>query len=214
MNFVNRLMTASALACSVLLASPVAAATAVSLSSFSTYAADGPWSMGFSFTATQDLSATALGAFDDLGDGFIDAHEIGLWDSSGTLLASASISSTDTLIDGFRYTNIASVNLISGATYTVGASNFGVNDAYAYDTTVTSAPGIVSGQGRYANGSGLINPTSSNGAGYFGGNLQISSAVSAAPEPATWAMLILGFGLAGVALRRRPKVTTRVSYAA
>ena len=28
-------------------------------------------------------------------------------------------------------------------------------------------------------------------------------AVSAVPEPATWAMMITGFGLAGVAIRRR-----------
>lgn len=31
--------------------------------------------------------------------------------------------------------------------------------------------------------------------------------VSAAPEPATWAMMILGFGFAGVALRRRVKAS-------
>lgn len=38
---------------------------------------------------------------------------------------------------------------------------------------------------------------------------------SAAPEPGTWAMMIVGFGTAGVALRRRRrKVVTRVSYAA
>lgn len=41
----------------------------------------------------------------------------------------------------------------------------------------------------------------------FGG-----STVSAAPEPATWAMMILGFGLAGVAIRRGRK-GARVSYA-
>jgi hypothetical protein len=35
---------------------------------------------------------------------------------------------------------------------------------------------------------------------------------SAAPEPATWAMMIFGFGAAGVAMRRRRKPATRVSY--
>lgn len=34
----------------------------------------------------------------------------------------------------------------------------------------------------------------------------------AAPEPATWGMMILGFGLAGAALRRR-RITARVSNA-
>lgn len=36
----------------------------------------------------------------------------------------------------------------------------------------------------------------------------------AAPEPATWGMMILGFGVVGFAMRRRQKVATRVSYAA
>lgn len=39
-------------------------------------------------------------------------------------------------------------------------------------------------------------------AGQNGGTM-IVSAVGAAPEPGTWAMLILGFGVAGTALRRR-----------
>jgi hypothetical protein len=38
------------------------------------------------------------------------------------------------------------------------------------------------------------------------------SAVSGAPEPATWGMMLLGFGLAGTALRRRKSRVT-VSYA-
>ena len=47
-------------------------------------------------------------------------------------------------------------------------------------------------------------------------NVQVSgvaSTVSAVPEPATWAMMILGMGAIGFAMRRRQKVTTRVSYA-
>lgn len=33
------------------------------------------------------------------------------------------------------------------------------------------------------------------------------------PEPATWAMMIVGFGLVGGAVRRRNRVVTRVSLA-
>ena len=39
------------------------------------------------------------------------------------------------------------------------------------------------------------------------------SAPAAVPEPATWGMMLLGFGVAGAALRRRRIAATRVSYA-
>ena len=45
-------------------------------------------------------------------------------------------------------------------------------------------------------------------------NLKLTSVVAAVPEPATWAMMIVGFGLVGGAMRRRKSLTaTRVSYA-
>ena len=37
--------------------------------------------------------------------------------------------------------------------------------------------------------------------------------VPAVPEPSTWAMLMLGFGLIGYVMRRRPRTSTRVSFA-
>ena len=39
------------------------------------------------------------------------------------------------------------------------------------------------------------------------------NATAAVPEPAAWAMMMLGFGGIGFALRRRSKVTTRVRFA-
>lgn len=39
------------------------------------------------------------------------------------------------------------------------------------------------------------------------------SATSAVPEPTTWAMLLLGFGMIGLAMRKRSNVRTTVSYA-
>ncbi len=40
-----------------------------------------------------------------------------------------------------------------------------------------------------------------------------SAAIGGIPEPTTWAMLIFGFGAIGGAMRRKAKVTTKVSYA-
>mgnify|MGYP002779053225 FL=1 len=38
-------------------------------------------------------------------------------------------------------------------------------------------------------------------------------AIAGIPEPTTWAMMILGFGLIGGAMRSRKTVTTKVAYA-
>lgn len=46
-----------------------------------------------------------------------------------------------------------------------------------------------------------------------GGVDNIQLAVSAVPEPAAWGLMILGFGAIGVAMRRRAKVRTTVSFA-
>jgi hypothetical protein len=50
----------------------------------------------------------------------------------------------------------------------------------------------------------------SRGQGSYGGTLTFTP--SAIPEPATWGMLLLGFGAMGTVVRRR-KQKTRVAYA-
>jgi hypothetical protein len=61
-------------------------------------------------------------------------------------------------------------------------------------------------------------PTISNLTYSAGGKLWHSSnvavaEVSAVPEPATWALMMVGFGGMGYAMRRKPKVGTRVRFA-
>lgn len=62
------------------------------------------------------------------------------------------------------------------------------------------------------------NPVGNSSWNYFSnlGNARFSAtfnAQAAVPEPSTWALMILGFGLMGYGLRRRQKVNTTVSYA-
>ncbi len=63
-----------------------------------------------------------------------------------------------------------------------------------------------------------VNPAGDSSWDYFfnPGNARFSAtfdAQGAVPEPSTWALMILGFGLMGYGLRRRQKVKTSVSYA-
>ncbi|MBN8814892.1 MAG: PEPxxWA-CTERM sorting domain-containing protein [Sphingomonas sp.] len=47
-----------------------------------------------------------------------------------------------------------------------------------------------------------------------GGAITVPAAVAGVPEPATWALMILGFGAMGATMRRTRATTTRVRYAA
>lgn len=53
----------------------------------------------------------------------------------------------------------------------------------------------------------------SRGNGSYGGNLTFIPFSSAAPEPASWAMMIVGFGVIGLTLRYRRR-STRIALAA
>ncbi len=44
--------------------------------------------------------------------------------------------------------------------------------------------------------------------------ISFSPVAGAVPEPATWAMMMLGMGAMGIMLRRRQRITMRVSYGA
>ena len=171
-------------------------------------------SLGFSFTAGSAVTVTSLGYYDFGGDGFATAHEVGIFDSAGTLLASAGLSAGtgDTLVGQFRYAGITPLNLAAGQTYVIAATTHGSADAWAYgnayppDATVgdfhATVPIAIAANSAlflYQSDNQLRNPTEhySNYTFYAGPNFTILSV----PEPASWAMMLGGFGLVGAALR-------------
>ena len=54
---------------------------------------------------------------------------------------------------------------------------------------------------------------SAPGEGFFGAALDSVSVMTAVPEPSTWAMLLVGFGAIGGAMRARRKPKSTPSYA-
>ena len=51
----------------------------------------------------------------------------------------------------------------------------------------------------------LATPAGGNNFARVGGSITLTSLAGAVPEPATWAMLVLGFGVMGGAMRSRTR---------
>lgn len=167
---------------------------------------------GWIFDLSGPVSVTSLGWYDSSEDGLVDSHQVGIWTSGGSLLVSGTVASgTAGALDGFfRYTSslTGTTTLGSGRYVIAGLSTSGdANYRNLSASSVTFGNGIsylsdVVGQNSF----GFSDTPGGFDVGYFGPNFQYSAG-NVVPEPATWAMLVLGFGMVGWSARRRKAST-------
>ncbi len=201
-----------------------------------------PGVIGNGFLARSAITVTQLGAYDSNvtkmlatsfpGQSYYSYHgaeifqnnAVGLYDvSTHTLVASATVTGTDTLIGDFRYAALTTpVSLNTTDTYAIVSQN-GSN----YYLVGANPNGVIGSEinwmgGAYNTGNSLVEPIVTTGAnifgntsydpntflGDFGANFLYAPAnntgPSSVPEPAT--ILLFGAGLAGFAgLRLRRK---------
>ena len=163
---------------------------------------NGPFTLGWQFQANTTIKVDGLGVFDDNLDGLAESHDVGLWDSAGDLLATATVAAgtADPLTANFRYVGITPVTLTKG-TYYIGAVwlDGADNNVFVGDSgSVATLPAITYLSSSYADGGTLSNPTTLVGTpGYFGPNFEITGV----PEPTTWALMLVGFGGLGAVVR-------------
>ncbi len=135
---------------------------------------------GFAFKATKTETIAALGIF--AGPSLTlpagPSFAVGLWTSSGTLLASASVTSADTAIGSFYYHSITPVTLTAGQSYVVGAQMGSGVQTY-FGGAYTMADGIQFQGNRWDSSASLTMPTSTDGPGndlgYIGANFLVGS---------------------------------------
>ena len=166
------------------------------------------------FMARDSVSAVQLGLFDGHSQGgFLQRHEVGLWDSTGNLLVSAIIDPGESapLIGNFRFVEIPPVRLVAGQTYIVGAFMPGLVVDYSYLFSPYNAafyglridPRIQFVAQRYSLANGAITfPTDrivDGNIGAFGPNLIID-----VPEPRIFAFVALAC-LVIMYRQRRPR---------
>lgn len=175
-----------------LVAFPVAANTAITVpalgSGFNYY--QGSYSLGWSFTANTSIQVTALGFYDDLQNGLVQAHPVAIYDkATQALLASATVSPTDPLSGYFRYVSLATpLALTAGNTYVVmtwvGRETYlafgAIDPLWSVDAAITYGQSAVN----YANPSAttILYPDTFSAGGDFGPNFQFTA--GAAPAPA------------------------------
>lgn len=121
-------------------------------------------------------------------------REVALWDAtSGAILASTFISTSDALESGYRYRNISPVVLLAGHTYVLGALHVaGVNGRYLHDTNTAILPAGLLDRGTvYRAASSIQSGTNwaSSPPRHYVANLKLTPV----PEPASLATLVLGF---------------------
>lgn len=160
------------------------------------------WSLGWEFNVVAPFAVTALGFYDDGRNGLSGSHEVGIYDSAGNLIVSATVQPSDSLTGWWRFASIAPTLLPVANGYriaaTMGLENYTWNPTgFIVDSNISYVTD------RYTESSSLVFPGETGGdgtIGWFGPNFMLEQ--TSIPEPST--IGLLGAGLLGIlALRRR-----------
>ena len=161
--------------------------------------------LGWQFNVIEPITIDGLGVFDFQANGLEESHQVGLWDSNGSLLRQATVTSGSTLVASvsnagdWRFESIAPIVLLAG-TYVTSAFYPTNVDPVMGLATITTVPQIsflasrASDEAAFAQAGpsgGLVQP------GIFGANIRVQSV----PDPAS-SILLLGSSLAMLAVKR------------
>ena len=177
------------------------------------------WSglLGLDFQVNNAIHISDLGAFDGAGDGINTDIFVAIFDSAGDLVVNpVNFNGSASSGSDYIFKSIGDVVLGPG-TYQLTAWGYGTEGNYNAEgpggaITFDNLGGALTALGsRYGapGTSGALATIVDNGTTRYGAG----SFIAAVPEPATWAMMIFGFGMIGFAARRKHRQTVRVTYA-
>lgn len=168
--------------------------------------------LGWQFNLATTRDVTSLGIFDIGSNGLIDSHQVGIWTTSGTLLASALVTNASTAVAStsssgrWMFTALGSVLTLGPGSYIIGADYVTSSDQVM--TTVSSLfgnPDVTFLNGRFASPEtpafDFPNSSFNTTGGHFGPNFQLAS--TTVPEPSSLALIALGGSVLALVRRRR-----------
>lgn len=159
--------------------------------------------IGWQFNVLSPTSVDGLGWFDQGLDGLQQEHEVGIWNSAGSLLASAIVQAgTTDPLDGLFRTVAITPLILSPGSYTVGGMYYAKGDQADYGVVPTTKSNIVFVGGVYSGTDAMFErPTVSTLVTDCCWGPSFSDSV-ATPEP-VGASALLAFGMLAAAWRAR-----------
>lgn len=160
-----------------------------------------PNTIGWEFVVSSPLSIGALGFFDIGDDGLTGSHPVSIWDSSQTVVATATVGTGDPLASRYRWATITPV-ILSVGTYRIGAMIDDDDSYYSEADSITTMPGVTYVGGVFSTGGfSYPNEIAYTNNGRFGPNFMADA--GAVPEPATFGTMALCLAGLAAALKSR-----------